>query len=565
MRRDGYVHNQPRGKLYSRRRLMQGAVVSGSGGAALLAGCRSPSSRGTSAGSPASGAGPPRSGGQFNFSSKFDVDSFDVSGMQHGGSDLSPTVDSLLSIKSGPGVQYTDLTLTAGLAETWETPDAQVYTFHLRPNLNFADLPPVNGRAVTSADVKWSLEYMSRTGQFGSLPKAPVSGLFEGLQQVQTPDGSTVVLQFKQPFAPFLTTAGLEWSAILAREVYDQDGGFSKRVVGTGPWQLDVNESQPGSSWVYKKNPAYYRKGLPYLGQLNRKTIADDAASTAAFQTKQLDYLNYVGLDLDTVQQMKKALPGALVNDNPTTSTMFIYMNQARPPLNDARVRQAFGLTINRDEFIKALSAGRGEWALAGGLPGLFTPAEIRQILKYDPAQARQLLGAAGYANGLDIELIYPPKKYGQTYDTGIELLQSQAKQAGINLILKPVDAGIEKTRRLGADFQLGTSPSPPGLNADLEFALYLYYHPASPSNYARVNDPQLTQLLDAERREADPVKRRDLIRQAVRRVNEVPVGLATYYGREYELLQPYVKDYAPNMAAFGSVPPLIYTWLAKG
>lgn len=547
---------------YSRRQVIKGTTAGVFVLAGTSAGCagRSSPAAPTTTGQPKK----PVSGGQLNTPTKFEPATFDVAAMVHGGNDLSPTVDSLLSIKAGSSVKYTDVTLIPALAEKWETADAQTYTFHMRQGATFANLPPVNGRAVTSADVKWSLEYLSRTGDFQKLPAAPVSSLFEGLDKVEAPDANTLVVHFSQPFAPFLSTVAIEWSAILAHEIYDQDGNFTKRNVGTGPWQIDMKESQPGQRWIYKKNPTYFQKGLPYIDQINRLVITDDATIIAAFQTKQLDQLTFPGLSLDEVQQAKKVAPGAVVDDSPSTSTMFLYLNQSRAPFNDARVRQAFSLSINRDEFIKAFAAGNGEWALAGGLPGLFTSEEIKKILKYDPAAAKRLLADAGYPNGLDVEVIYAPKKYGESYDNSIQLLQSQGKQAGFNLVIKGVDDVNEKQRRLSADFQLATSPSPTGVAADLEFVLFLYYSAKSPSNYSRVNDTTLQGLIEAERREADTTKRRDLIRQAVRRINEVPLGLATYYGRNYEVVQPNVMNYAPNMASIGSMPSFTTTWLEK-
>jgi peptide/nickel transport system substrate-binding protein len=51
------------------------------------------------------------------------------------------------------------------VADKWEQPDPQTYTFHMRPGVKFANLPPVNGRALTSSDLKFSYEYATRSGQ----------------------------------------------------------------------------------------------------------------------------------------------------------------------------------------------------------------------------------------------------------------------------------------------------------------------------------------------------------------------------------------------------------------
>src|SRR6185436_3025249 len=66
--------------------------------------------------------------------------------------------------------QYFDTTLVPELADSWEiSPDAKTFTFHLKKGVKFANIAPVNGRELTSADVKWSYEYESSTSQFKDL------------------------------------------------------------------------------------------------------------------------------------------------------------------------------------------------------------------------------------------------------------------------------------------------------------------------------------------------------------------------------------------------------------
>lgn len=60
--------------------------------------------------------------------------------------------------------------------------------------------------------------------------------------------------------------------------------------------------------------------------------------------------------------------------------------------------------------------------------------------------------------------------------------------------------------------------------------------------------------MLEAQRREPDPAKRKDLIRQAVRYVNENPWAQALYYGGGYALWWPSLRNFAPNMGVNGSM-----------
>jgi peptide/nickel transport system substrate-binding protein len=501
----------------------------------------------------------PKSGGRLAQAAKADPPGFDPSTrFVTTASVLGYPLDRLLGRKTGADVKYDDFVLEPRLADTWETPDAQTYTFRLHPGVRFANLPPVSGRELNPSDVKWTLEFLSRTGDANALKQAPSAAMFEGLERVESPDASTVVVHFKDPFAPFLNTIALEYSGILPREVAALDGGYEKNVIGTGPWQLDPAASSAGQRWIFKRNPTYFRPGLPRLDQITQLIIPDDATANAAFETRQLDMLDYTGLNEALVGQITRAAPSTVVSPFLSTEGKHLYINVSKPPLNDQRVRRAFIMSIDRDAMISALAGGKGEWAVAGGLPGLFTDAETRQMLPFDPAQARQLLSAAGYGNGLDLSAMYPGQKYGQELIDQWQLIQAQVKKAGFNLTLQSVDSTEESNRKRSGDFQLEMVPKM--LEGDLDETIYTVFYSKSAGNYSRINDPTLDQLVLAQRREPDIAKRRDIWRQLARAVADGGWATALYYRTQYQLWQPYLKDYYPNQGYRGW--PLVESWL---
>ena len=551
-------------KRLTRRRAL-GLMMAGAGAAGLLAACGSRKG-GSAASSAGSQSSKPKLGGTLSVEqSADDPSTFDpISQHKETGQTMLLTNDSILSYKSGSGVSYAQMLVQPGLAERWESPDAQTYTFHLQNGTRFANLPPVNGRALTSDDVKWSYEYLSRTGQFAgkNLPPSVVGTMLEGIDQVQTPDPNTAVVQFKAPFAPFVSYAASEWLPIVAHEIFDADGDLSKRAVGTGPFQLDVTASQRGSQWIYKKNPTYFRPGLPYLDQITNLVLADNATQNAAFQSKQLDVLTASGLNLDTVQRLAKAVPSAIRYDYPNASYYHLFINVTKPPVDDQRIRQAISLCIDRDELIKTFGNGQGQWALGASTPGLFTETEVKQILKYDPAQAKQLVSQAGYPNGVDLEDAYAPTS-GDTYVSILQLLQAQFRKGNINLTLKSMDHETQTSLRRTGNYQLDLEPRASGFPLDEDSILYGGYYPGLAANYGRVNDPQLTPLLVQQRQETDIAKRRELWRQIVQRINTVPWALGLFFGTAFQMGQPYVKNYAPNMSADASLY-LTESWLSK-
>lgn len=211
----------------------------------------------------------PRFGGTFNVPVGVDPNDYDMS--YTGSTSTNPTFiklgySYLMRLKTGADIGVSERIIEPQLAERWDvSPDATTFTFHLRKGVRFANLPPVNGRELTSADVKWSYEYMSRTRtlQDAKLPASQFNWMFEGLESIQTPDPYTVVVKFKEGFAPFVNYAASSDNVIVPREIYDQDGHFKDRVAGSGPFQLDTSATQKGSSWLMKKNPTYFEEGKP--------------------------------------------------------------------------------------------------------------------------------------------------------------------------------------------------------------------------------------------------------------------------------------------------------------
>ena len=417
---------------------------------------------------------------------------------------------------------------------------------------------------MTSDDVKWSFEYWSRTGQFADKKLAPAqfSWFFEGLDSVQAPDPQTVVVKFKKPFAPFLSYAASDYNPVVPHEIYDKAGNLKDAIVGTGPYQLDATASQKGSKWVWKKNSSYWRSGMPYIDEVDWLVLSDTSTALAAFRTKQLDWIGANILTFEQAAELKKTAPDATQYANLSITPLVIYMNTRVAPLNDVRVRQAIGFGVDRDEFIKTMSGGQGAWSLAGAFPDTFTQDEIKKLVKHDPQQAKQLLNAAGFGNGLDLEFIYPGKEYGDIYISEMQLLQSQMQKIGINLKLKSVEKDDFSNAKKASRYVITIQPKG-DLQGDVDAYAFASFYSSSKDNYTGSKDPKLDQMLEAQREEADPTKRKELVREAVKYINvDQAYGIAIHYGMTYEFAQARLKNYTPQFTALQV--PQIDSWLVQ-
>lgn len=165
-----------------------------------------------------------------------------------------------------------------------ETPDPLTFTIKLKPGIKFQNVDPVNGRAFTSADVKYSLE-RQMTDQAGKFQHAYF--FLGAIDKITTPDDLTVSIAMKKPYAPMLSYLASPWTVMIAREAVEKWGDLTEHAVGTGPfilknWQKDVK-------FELDKNPEYWQSGLPYVDKLVYLISNDGDTQATMFIDKQVD------------------------------------------------------------------------------------------------------------------------------------------------------------------------------------------------------------------------------------------------------------------------------------
>ncbi len=494
----------------------------------------------------------PRSGGQLNQPVGNDPFDWDLTyngktqPMYHG---QGLAYNSLVGFDRSPEVKYDEQVMRPEIAERWEVaPDGKTFTYYLRKGVKFANLPPVNGREITAQDVKWSFEYQSRTGQFKDvkLPPGTMAFMYDGLERVDVPDPYTAVVRLREPFVPFAIYAASRWNPIFPREVYEEDGHFKDRIIGSGPFQLDPAASQKGTRWVFKKNPDYWDAGKPYLDAVRWIVLPDTSTTHAAFRSRQIDWLDRGDLDLRSQQEVRNTVPDAVVAEYEYPAGGWLVMNNRSAPLDKVEVRKALVMAIDRDQISQTLFGKKQPWALAGSMNGLFTDEEAKRILKYDPAEAKRLLAQAGYPNGVEIEFQYRPQP-GSISHSIHELLQAQWRQVGIKANLEAHTAATYAPNRRSNNYTLQfLTWACGGSLDDHDTTLNSCFHSTSPYNVHGVSDPALDKLLIQQRSETDPEKRRQIFRQAATLIAEKAYGGSLFYPLQWEAWQGYVKNYRP-------------------
>lgn len=429
------------------------------------------------------------------------------------------------------------------LAAKYEVLDGGLqYTFTLQPNAKFHNKPPINGRAVTSEDVKASLE------RFRSAPKNTNKAALNIITSLETPDAKTVVVKIGQPYAPLLNL--LANSQYLWIHPKEMDTGFNpdKEQIGSGPWVFDKVE--PDVATTYKKNPEWFIQGKPYFDEVKMAIVPDTAQAIAQFQAGRLDY---AGIPSQNKADVEKSNPKSqVITYIPTTYTFLSPQLRGNTPFKDPRVRRALSMAIDRkawldllyagqgNNFLSAVPASMGKWWLN---PQSSDAGPAANHFKYDPKAARELLKAAGQEN-MPLRFIYTNNAYGDTFNNGADATAAMLKEAGFNTQLVVQDYLREYIDAKGTFF--GTYEGVfYGLQTpftDPHDYLFNMNHPKSTRNHAGVDDPKLTEMIDDEQKTIDENARlkkvHDIQKYWLDNMFYVPIAV----GNAYLFIQPWIK-----------------------
>ena len=481
---------------------------------------------------------------------------------------ISFTHSRLLRHKAGPGIRPGAFPIEGDLAEAWQQTSETTYVFKLRKGVRFHAKPPVNGRELTAEDVRYTFERILT--EKGS---ANVS-MFRSIAKVEVLDRYSVKFTLKEPFAWFLDMiANPMAGAIIARECVEKFEDLKKpeAVVGTGPWMLEAYS--PNVSLTLVRNPGYFVAGLPHIDRVEMFVDEDNGSRMAAFLVGKYDLgWEFPGTMnrsdwVQLVEPLKKRRPGLKVAEFPSNGVNLIDMRTDKPPFNDVRVRQAVSLALDRKEIIDATFEGAG--AVNGPLPAALSEwalpiAELGEGARYyrhDPAEARRLLAAAGYPNGLPASVCFATYGSTQLIDT-MQLLLKDLKSVGIGATLDQKEYGAyQATCRLGKFDSMVFGPLTPFLEPDS--FLFGQYYSGEPRNRSHVSDPALDDLLVRQRRTADLKSRREVINQIERHLAKQQYYVQAPSGAYIGVWDAALQNYGPNLG-FDYGGRLTAAWLDR-
>jgi len=208
----------------------------------------------------------------------------------------------------------------------------------------------------------------------------------------------------------------------------DYAGDFEKNFIGTGPFMLDKYTAKVGASFV--RNPHYWGK-----------PANPDRVEWSFYSDMQASVLALQGDEVDIISQVSVQGAQALLNDpklqivsERTSAHQQVHMRCDMDPFSDKRVRQAVGLCIDRAKLVKGLFRGRSDIGNDSPFAPVFPSTDTSVAQRHrDIAKAKELMAAAGHADGFTVKLT--TEQYLEIPDYAV-IIQNAVKPIGINIQL---------------------------------------------------------------------------------------------------------------------------------
>jgi peptide/nickel transport system substrate-binding protein len=422
------------------------------------------------------------------------------------------------------------------LAESFSaSEDGITYEFVLRKGATFH-----NGEPVTSDDVKFSFERYRGASQ--SLLKQRVAA-------VETPDAQHVRFRLKEPWPDFLTfyagVSGAAW--IVPRKYVTQvgDEGFKKAPIGAGPYRFV--SFTPGVELVLEAFEGYWRK-TPSVKRLVMKVIPEEATRLAALKRGEIDIAFSIRGELagELLQTPGLSLKPVVIQG--VFCVYFVDQWDPKSPWHDVRVRRAANLAIDCKTINDALTRGYSRVTGNPFIPDMFgffwqPPAPI-----YDPAQAKQLLAAAGYPNGFDAGSYNCDSSYSNIG----EAVLNNLSEVGIRARLRPMERAAYIKAFAEKTYKNIIQAGPAGFG---NAATRLETHAVHGGTFTYGSYPDLDALFQQQAGENDYKRREAILHQMQQIVHERAI-----YAPIWQLA--FINGIGPRVAesGFGRIAGFPYT-----
>jgi peptide/nickel transport system substrate-binding protein len=427
------------------------------------------------------------------------------------------------------------------LATSWSwSADNTRLTFRLRDGVKWHD-----GKPFTSQDVKCTFDMLMGKSA-NRLRKNPRESWYQNVSEVTTSGNDEATFNLKRAQPALLALLASGYSPIYPCHV--SAAQMRTHPIGTGPFRFVEFKQNEGIKLT--RNPDYWKKDRPYLDGLEYTIIANRSTAILAFIAGQFEMTFPTEVTIQMLKDVRAQAPKAVCVVAPTNVSTNLIVNREKPPFDNADIRRAMALTIDRKAFIDILFEGQADIGATmlpppEGVWGM--PAEmLRTLSGYDPdvqksrAEARRIMDKLGYGLDKRLKLKVSTRNIAQYRDPAVILID-QLKEIYFDAELEPVETGTWFSKVARKDYSVGLNLTG-GAVDDPDQNFYENYACGSERNYTQYCNKDLEKLFDQQSMEADSAKRRQLTWEIDKKLQEDVARPIIYFSRTATCWKPEVK-----------------------
>lgn len=412
------------------------------------------------------------------------------------------------------------------LAESWTmSEDGLEYTFRLRSGVSFHSnefFTPT--RDFNADDVIFSFErqrladHPYHTVSGGTWDYFKAMSMPDLIQSVEKVDDMTVKFVLNRPEAPMIANLGMDFASILSAEYGDAMAAagtpemLDQAPIGTGPFSFV--SYQPNDVIRYAANPDYWEGPLAIEDLVF--AITPDASVRA--QKLQAGECHIMADPAQTDLQTMIDNPAINVLSQEGLNVGYLAYNTTMPPFDNANVRKALNMAINKQAIIDIVFQGSGTIAKNPIPPTIWSYDETTIDDPYDPARARDVLAAEGVED-LTMKVWAMPVKrpYNPDARRMAELIQADMADIGVTVDIVSYDWGEYLSRSRDLDRDGAVLLGWMGNNGDPDnfLDILLGCDGVSRSNRAQWCHPPFDALVEQAKTAPDQAQRAALYQQA--------------------------------------------------
>ena len=459
------------------------------------------------------------------------------------------------------------------LATSWEFTDPSTLVVQIRQGVYWQNLPPANGRELTAADVAYHYdrEYCGGSGFAKGSPYLASATDYQNLVSATATGSFTVTLKWAIPNPEFiLETVEAQSSGSPCIECPDAVAAYGNlnnwhNAIGTGPFIL--TDFVDSSEATMVKNPNYWgsderypQNKLPYVDSLKVLIIANNSTALSAMRTGKIDVIDTVAYT--DALNMKQSNPEIQQVSYPSATALSVEMRNDKKPFSDIRVREAMQMAIDLQSLAKGYYQGTASpspstltsnyFPAGWGFPYSQWPADLQAQYAYNTSGAKQLLAAAGYANGFTTDCVAD----GSADSNVLQIVQSEWAAIGINMSIQTMDYATWLNYVQTQHQEDAVSYRSTGLLGILYQPVrqFLPFLTGNPTNWMNISDP----AYDTDYQNLMAATTNDGLKQVVQDANkEVATQhfvISLLQPSAFGLYQPWLVGYDGQYEAIGGV-----------